>query len=329
MRPHHGEARGGRAGVVTLACMRALLVVNPKATTTSERTQDVLVRALASDLKLDVATTTHRGHAAELARQAAVEGVDAVIALGGDGTVNEVANGVLANGPSPDLPAVAVVPGGSTNVFARALGLPNDPVEATGVLLDALRVGRERRIGLGMADHRWFLFCAGFGLDAEVVARVEERRAQGSTSTPGLYVRSALRGFYRSGGTRRSGPLTLEVPGQEPVEGLCLGIVQNTNPWTYLGSRPVHACPDASFDTALDLFGLTKMSTLPTLRHLSRMLGSSAKGPKGRHVVSLHDCVTFTLQADEPVSLQVDGDHLGQHRTVTFRGVPRALRVIV
>ncbi|MDI2128089.1 diacylglycerol/lipid kinase family protein [Yinghuangia seranimata] len=309
--------------------MRALLVVNPKATTTSERTRDVLAHALASDLKLDVAVTGHRGHATELARAAVADGVDVVIALGGDGTVNEVANGVLADGPSPDLPAVAVVPGGSTNVFARALGMPNDPVEATGVLLDALRTRRTREIGLGMADDRWFLFCAGFGFDAEVVARVEEHRADGKRSTSALYVRSALRRFYRSGGTRRSGPLTLEVPGREPVPGLCLGIVQNTNPWTYLGARPVTACPDASFDTGLDLFGLTRMSTLPTLRHLSRMLGSSGNAPHGRHVVSLHDCATFTLGAEEAVSLQVDGDHLGEHRSVTFRGVPRALRVIV
>ncbi|MCF2529954.1 diacylglycerol/lipid kinase family protein [Yinghuangia soli] len=309
--------------------MRALLVVNPKATTTSERTRDVLAHALASDLKLDVATTTHRGHAAELARDAVSDNIDLVIALGGDGTVNEVANGVLAEGPSPDLPAVAVVPGGSTNVFARALGMPNDPVEATGVLLDALRTRRDREIGLGMAGDRWFLFCAGLGFDADVVGRVEEHRAKGRKSTHGLYVRSALHRFYRSGGTRRSGPLTLDVPGQEPVEGLCLGIVQNTNPWTFLGNRPVNACPDASFDRGLDLFGLTRMSTLPTLRHLSRMLGSSGNAPHGRHVVSLHDCATFTLGAEEAVSLQVDGDHLGEHRSVTFRGVPRALRVIV
>jgi diacylglycerol kinase family enzyme len=309
--------------------MRALLVVNPKATTTSERTRDVLAHALASDLKLDVAITTHRGHATELARDAVSDNIDLVIALGGDGTVNEVANGVLAEGPSPELPAIAVVPGGSTNVFARALGMPNDPVEATGVLLDALRTRRDREIGLGMAGDRWFLFCAGLGFDADVVGRVEEHRAKGRKSTHALYVRSALHRFYRSGGTRRSGPLTLDVPGQEPVEGLCLGIVQNTNPWTFLGNRPVHACPDASFDRGLDLFGLTRMSTLPTLRHLGRMLVSSGNAPHGRHVVSLHDCATFTLGAEEAVSLQVDGDHLGEHRSVTFRGVPRALRVIV
>ncbi|MGO4426973.1 diacylglycerol kinase family protein, partial [Streptomyces sp. MCAF7] len=123
--------------------MRALIVVNPAATTTSARTRDVLIHALASDLKLDVATTEYRGHARDLARQAAEGGThELVVALGGDGTVNEVVNGLLHHGPDPDgLPRLAVVPGGSTNVFARALGLPNDVVEATGALLDALRDG--------------------------------------------------------------------------------------------------------------------------------------------------------------------------------------------
>jgi len=309
--------------------MRALLVVNPMATTTSERARDVLAHALASDLKLDVATTRHRGHAMELARQAAEDGLELVIALGGDGTINEVVNGLLVDGPAPSLPAVAVVPGGSTNVFARSLGMPNDPVEATGMLLDALRTGREREIGLGLAGERWFLFCAGFGFDADVVGRVEERRAIGRRSTHGLYVRSAMRRFYGGRGSRRHGPLTLEVARREPIEGICLGIVQNTVPWTFLGSRALNPCPQASFDTGLDLFALTRMSTLPTLRHLAQMLGSTGNAPHGRHVVSLHDCDAFTLRTEEPVSLQVDGDHLGEHRSVTFRGVPRALRVIV
>src|SRR5262245_43901699 len=118
--------------------MRALLVVNPKATTTSERTRDVLTHALANSLKLEVAATQYRGHAGDLARQAVSDGsVDVVVALGGDGTVNEVVNGLLAHGPSERVPQLAVVPGGSTNVFARALGLPNDAVEATGALLNA------------------------------------------------------------------------------------------------------------------------------------------------------------------------------------------------
>ena len=120
--------------------MRALLVVNPAATTTSARTRDVLIHALASELKLEVATTEYRGHARDLGRRAAESGeIELVVALGGDGTVNEVVNGLLHDGPDPEgLPRLAVVPGGSTNVFARALGLPNDAVEATGALLDAL-----------------------------------------------------------------------------------------------------------------------------------------------------------------------------------------------
>src|SRR6185437_10523135 len=117
--------------------MRALLVMNPKATSTSERTREVLAHALAGELDTAIGETAYRGHAVELARAAAEDGVDLIVALGGDGTVNEVVNGILTarlpdGVPRPDL---GVVPGGSTNVFARALGLPNDPVEATGVLL--------------------------------------------------------------------------------------------------------------------------------------------------------------------------------------------------
>src|SRR5215207_3091026 len=130
--------------------MRALLVVNPNATTTNARSRDVLARALRSEMDLEVANTRRRGHAAELARQASANGIDVLVALGGDGTVNEVVNGLLADGPGPHVPALAVVPGGSTNVFARAVGLPRDPIEATGVLLEALREKRTRSIGLGL-----------------------------------------------------------------------------------------------------------------------------------------------------------------------------------
>jgi diacylglycerol kinase family enzyme len=163
--------------------MRALLVVNPKATTTSERARDVLAHALASEVKLDVVHTTHRDHATELASQAAADGLDLVVALGGDGTVNECVNGILSEGPREDLPAFAVVPAGSTNVFARALGLPNSPVEATGVLLQALMEDRRRRVGLGTADGRWFTFNAGLGVDAGAVGRVEAPRSKGRTAS--------------------------------------------------------------------------------------------------------------------------------------------------
>ncbi|WP_279582580.1 diacylglycerol/lipid kinase family protein [Fodinicola feengrottensis] len=100
--------------------MRALLVTNPGATSTTSGTRDVLIHALRSEVDLEVATTHRRGHAAELARQARLDGVEVIVALGGDGTVNELVNGMLADGVSDKVPALAVVPGGSANVFARA-----------------------------------------------------------------------------------------------------------------------------------------------------------------------------------------------------------------
>src|SRR5215211_5442240 len=208
--------------------MRALVVVNPTATATTPRGRDVLVRTLAAELKVDVAETQHRGHARELGAQAVDDGVDVVVTLGGDGTVNEVVNGLLEHGPAPHLPMLAVVPGGSTNVFSRALGLSRRPIEATTQVLDALRNGRSRLVSLGTAsasgtstaparvhdeasapavasadaaaapgwtDPRWFVFAAGLGFDADVIARVEARRAAGRRSTGALYVRQATRAF--------------------------------------------------------------------------------------------------------------------------------------
>jgi len=231
--------------------MRAVLVVNPKATTTTVRGRDVLVRALRSEVDLTVEYTRRRGHAVTLARRAAREGVDLVVTLGGDGTVNEVVNGLMTatpgdgDPPSADrLPALAPVPGGSTNVFARALGLPRQWPEATSVILEALRQDRVRTIGLGRADDRYFTFCAGMGLDAAVIHRVERARRRGRVSTPGLYLR-AIAQQYALGTERRNPTITLELPGEAPQRGLATVIIQNTAPWTYLGRREVNPNPDA------------------------------------------------------------------------------------
>ena len=306
--------------------MRALLVVNPKATATTARARDVLAHALASETKLDVVQTDARGHATELARQAALDGLDLVVALGGDGTVNEVVNGLLTDGPGPDVPALAVVPGGSTNVFARALGLPESPIEATGDLLEALRIDRRRTLGLATADDRWFTFCAGLGLDATVVRRTDARRAHGRKATPGLFVTEALREFF-TGADRREPQLTLTRPGAEP-EQLGLALVCNTAPWTYLGARPVLPCPQASFDTGLDVFGLRSLGTVTTLRYLRQILSAQPR-LRGRRLLSLHDVESFTISAAGPLPFQLDGDDLGERTSVTFRAVPRALEVIV
>jgi diacylglycerol kinase family enzyme len=313
--------------------MRGILVVNPKATTTSARTRDVLAGALRSEMELTLGYTRRRGHGFDLAKQAAESGADVVVALGGDGTVNEVVNGLMS-AQVEQRPALAVVPGGSTNVFVRALGLPNTPMEAAGALLHALRSGSSRWIGLGRADERYFTFCAGLGIDAAVVRRVEQARRKGRRSTPALYFRSMLSEFVVEASQRRA-EITLEQPGEEPVDGLVNVIVQNTAPWTYLGARSIQASPQASFDTGLDLLALTSLPAPSTFRTLTRMLSSTQAdptghddGPYGKKVMVCHDLAEFTIQCASPQALQLDGDYLGEREKVRFVSVPRALRVI-
>lgn len=173
--------------------MRAMLLVNPKATTTNRRTRDVLIGALSATMSITVEETAYRGHAALLSRKAHASGYDVVAVLGGDGTINEAANGLLdaedgRGGDATGRPALLVIPGGSANVFARALGLPNSTVEAVGAVLEAIRDGRRRTVGLGQAlwndESRYFTFCSGLGYDAEVIRAVEGMRGTGRKATP-------------------------------------------------------------------------------------------------------------------------------------------------
>jgi diacylglycerol kinase family enzyme len=307
--------------------VRAFLVVNPTATTTTAKERDVLVRALASETKVEVEETSHRGHAAALACRAARDGVDLVVALGGDGTVNEVVNGILTDGVRPNLPALAVVPGGSTNVFARTLGIPDHPIDATAEILEAIRARRSRSIGLGRADDQWFTFTAGFGLDAEVVRRVERRRKAGDGLTPARYMRTAIT-TYLTRYDRRHPAMTLERPGEEPETGLFYVIVANTTPWTYLGQRPVELSPEASFDSGLDVFAPRTMRAGPTAWYVAQLLGGRS-AVRGRRLLRLHDLGEFTLRAARPMALQVDGDYLGERTVVRLTVVPDALHVLV
>jgi diacylglycerol kinase family enzyme len=311
--------------------MRALVVVNPRATTMTPRARDILVRALGSELKVDIAETTARGHAVELAQAARDSGVELVIAVGGDGTVNEVVNGILSDERN-SAPMLAVVPGGNANVFARALGLPRDPIEATSVLIDHLRARRTRRIGLGRmrtpaGAERWFTFCAGFGIDAQVVRDVEARRTSGEPARTSMYVRSALRELY-SGADRRHPAITLERPGIDPVPRLFAAIVSNTTPWTYLGPLPVTPTPAATFEAGLDVFALRSMAVVPTLRTIRQLLTRQGKPLTGRAVLTLHDQRQFTLRATHPMAVQVDGDYIGEHDHLVFRAVERAVAVV-
>ena len=309
-----------------MTSVRALLVVNPAATTSTPRSREVLKRALASEMKVEVAETSHRGHAAALAVRAMREGLDVVVALGGDGTVNEVVNGLLTDGPKADLPALAVVPGGSTNVFVRSVGLPPDPFDATGAILEALRAGRSRRIGLGLADDRYFTFNAGLGFDAEVVHRIEKRRRAGEQTSHARFVRAALTHYVTA--DRRHPAITLERPGEDPVDRIHFALVTNTAPWSYLGERPVQPSPEASFDTGLDIFAPRSLGVLLTLRYVRRaLLGPSPL--RSRRLLRLHDVAEFTLRASRPMALQLDGDWLGERESVRFRSVPDVLPVIV
>lgn len=307
--------------------MRALLIVNPKATTTSKRVRDILVRALNSAVDLAVEYTTRRGHAAELATRAAEDGLDLVVTLGGDGTVNEVVNGLLADDRTMDTaPALAVVPGGSTNVFARALGLPADWADGTSVILEALRDQRFRSVSLGKANGRYFTFCAGIGLDAAVIRRVERARMRGQTATPALYFRAIAAQFF-SGSDRRHPALTLEIPGRPPQTGLALAIVQNTSPWTYLGGRPISPNPEASFESGLDIVSLRTLGIPTSIRTVTQVLTGS-KPPHGRNIVAHHDLTKFRLNAANPQAFQLDGDYLGECDEVELVSVPNALRVV-
>ncbi len=325
--------------------MRALLIVNPHATSTTTGRRDLIVRALKSAVDLEVVLTRYRGDATKLAAAAAADKFGLVITLGGDGTVNEAVNGLLAGASTPghadgsvpgpdgapadaaDLPALAPLPGGNANVFIRSLALPDDPVDAAARLIEDLAQGKERRIGLGRAAGRYFTFNAGLGLDAEVVRAIDGIRAHGSALTPTLFARTALRQYYRV--TDRHWPvITITEPATLCPAAVFLCIVSNSAPWTYLGRRPVHANPDATFDTGLDLLAFRSLGTLVTLRTLQQMLTDRTEPPRGRTLVTAHDLPALVLRAARPVAFQLDGEYMGEVEEISFRSVPGALRVV-
>ncbi|WP_285744549.1 diacylglycerol kinase family protein [Lentzea sp. NBRC 105346] len=304
--------------------MRALLVVNPQATTTTPAGRDVLAHALASDVKLEIVETCYRGHAADAAAQAVVDGFDLVVAHGGDGTVNEVVNGLLRDGIA-GAPMLGIVPGGSANVFAGALGLPRDPVEATHRLLQAIEHGTSRRIGLGKVQNRWFTFNAGVGLDADVVAGVERKRAKGREASPLLYLTTALRSYAKL--LRTPARFTVEIPGEDAFTDLGMVFVSNTDPWTYFGDKAIRLNPSTGFDGGLGLSALRTLRVPTVARYVTQILAHG--NPKGGNLVRRDDVSYVKVKCEEPANLQVDGDFLGTTTEVEFRAVPEALTVCI
>jgi len=316
--------------------VRALLIVNPRATSTTPSMLDFIVRSLAAEVELETVETRYRGDARDIAATATAEGRDALLVLSGDGTINEVVNGMMqkasiraghpAVAPS-QLPALGAIPGGNANVFTRDLGVPADPAAAVKMIAARLAAGSTRTIGLGLAGDRYFTFNAGLGWDAEVVRAVEDQRARGRGASPSLYMRMALREYYLRT-DRRHPSLALETPSGTAAPGLGMALVSNTTPWSYIGRFPVSPTPNASFDTGLDVFALRQLRTFSTLNAMRQMLQNNGRPPMGKYVLNLHDEPDLTLRSRQPAALQVDGEYAGEAESVTFRSVPGALRVI-
>lgn len=318
-----------------------MLILNPRATSMSGELAGRVVRELGAGLNLRTAQTRYRGHARDLAAEAAGTGVDVVVTFGGDGTINEVVNGLMTEGDDPaaaSRPALAVIPGGGGNVFARTLGVPIDiPAAAAHIVKEITAKAIPRLIGLsraespGVADRRYFTFAAGLGLDAEVVADVERARASGQQSSPRLYMRTALRRFYTA--TDRSKPaLTLQIPGHLPTPGLFMGVVTNSSPWTYVGNLPLLPVPHegrvGKLNSGLDVFGLRRLRTVTTLGALHQMMNSNSKPPSGPDVLTMAELTALTFSADRPIAFHIDGEYLGETERVAFTFIPDALRVI-
>src|SRR4051794_26434260 len=235
------RTRRGYAPVV-----RVLLLVNATASSVTARKRVMIRKLLAAQHDVEVAETSRRGHATRLAHAAANDGFDVVAVLAGDGTLNEAADGVLRTDT-----AIAPLPGGSTNVYARTLGFSNDAIEATNEVIRSLARGATKRIGVGRANRRPFLFNAGMGFDAAVIRRVERYGELKRHLSHPLHIAAAFEAFFRHEGTRTR--MHLELDTGEVIEGARFAIVSKTDPYTFLGRLPILVAPKAGIDQPLAL----------------------------------------------------------------------------
>jgi diacylglycerol kinase family enzyme len=303
---------------------RMLVIVNPYATTVSARLKHLVVYALRGRYEVDSVETQARNHATELCREAAQEGYDVVCAFGGDGTFNEAANG-LAGSDTP----LTCLPGGSTNVFCRILGIPNDVVDATEHLLGMADAWSPRAIDLGVVNDRRFLFTAGVGLDASVTHRVDARPRLKARFGPWFYAAAAV-GAFNSEYVRHPRRLAVELPGGEAIEGVT-AIVQSTTPYTYFGSRPIDLAEDVSLDDGkLGGVVLCRASPLDMPTVAWRALSPRARIVRHRRVQAFASAEPVTIRSldERPLPLQVDGDYLGELPEIVASVEPGALRVV-
>jgi diacylglycerol kinase family enzyme len=300
--------------------VKALLISNPTASRVTDARRRVVEHALAATFELQVASTVERGHAAELARDAAASGAEAIIVLGGDGTVNEAVNGLLASADTTDI-VLGVLPGGGTNVLGRTMGYPRDLVEATGHLLELAEAGKSRRIGLGRLEStgRVFTFSAGLGLDADTVRRVE---ASGLRPRFGdaAFMYCCLRAF-----------LNLRKGTEPPIvfqDGTRAwwAMITKSDPLTYLGGRPFRVAPEANHDRDLDLSAGLQSGLWRTMRWVSQAL-TTGRQVRHRDYLYLRNLPRVDISTKAPVPLQADGEYLGTVSELAVRSLPDALPV--
>jgi diacylglycerol kinase family enzyme len=252
---------------------------------------------------------------------AAADGLDAVVVLGGDGTLNEAANG-LAGSPT----ALAVLPGGSTNVFARTIGMANDPIEATSQLLSALAAGSVERVGLGQANARYFLFHAGIGFDAAVVARVEKLAPLKRYAGPALFVVAAL--FTWTRGYDRRRPMFSVTSGDLKTDDGYFLVCLNTDPYTYFGDRPLHVAPGTSLSTALSLVTFRKLTLATLLPAIGAAFGQGVRTSRSGRVSVVRQVEEATIIGHRPVPYQLDGDYVGEADQIELRWAADALSLV-
>ncbi|MDO4631223.1 MAG: diacylglycerol kinase family lipid kinase [Corynebacterium sp.] len=319
--------------------MRLLLIMNPKSTTQSPGLFRHIIPLLRTvpDVQLRTQFTHYPGHASELSRGLSRADYDVVIAVGGDGTVNEVINGLLGpasvNPTRRDVPTLAVIPTGSANVFVRALGLPSEPVQATEALVHVLRHGLKRTIDMGVWRDKWFAVNAGFGLDAEVIVNMDKARRRGFSATPLRYLRVTLQAWLRS----RRYPPTINVWAKDgngatkSARNLPICMVSNTNPWTFLGPLPVVTNPRNSFDVGLGIFGVRQLEGVAGALTVLQMLGANMISPIARWLAArtfvFDDAMEVQIDCGTKQRFQVDGEYVGEFTSVTLGVVPEAIEV--
>ena len=308
---------------------RMLIIVNPYATTVSDRLKNLVVYALQARYEVEAVDTEAAEHAIEIGREARTGGYDIVVAFGGDGTLNEVANGLAGT----DVP-VSVLPGGSTNVVCRTLGIPNDVVDATEHLIGLADDFRPRRIDLGRCNGRRFVFACGVGLDATVVKRVDAHPRLKARARQWYYTWAAISGFYRH---YRRDPvrLRLEVDGRE-LEGVT-AIAQNSDPFTYFADIPIRICEDIGLDDGTIAMALLRRAKQRDMLPIaSRILSKRLHVAKHGQVDEFDDVTRASVRSismDEdgvvrPFPVQVDGDYIGEYSELEFSVEPGALTIV-